>query len=215
MLTSEHERLIESLVSAAVVAEHGPSSSSEEHSQEQVRATDLWKDLAVIAEYVQGETVPLADVRGAIHRVYQRLDPARGLMLSPVGDQTPFAESTYTASASAPFVLALAARYEVPELHKTPLGDLLYRALYGMMGIEEVLTPAETGAALDLGRQRVYELAREGRLFSLYKRAQTDKGTLTALYLALQVKDIKEQLEARYHTRSRPGPRRQTASSSS
>jgi hypothetical protein len=218
VLTPQHTTdFIDSLVRDAFAAEH--PSHEQAPALQQMRESDLWKDLTLVAAYGYGEgqAAPLADVRRAIHRVYQRLDPERGLLLSPVGVRTPFPESTYTESASAPFVLALSTHYGVPpDLHKTPLGDLLYQALYAMMGIEEVLTPSETGAALDLGRQRVYELAREGRLFPLYKRTQTtDKWTLTALYLATQVQDVKEQLAARYRSRSRPGPRRQSALPSS
>jgi len=208
VLTPEHEHLIESLVRDAYAAEHGEVSESLELSPEAVRSTELFQDLALVAHYAEGQAVALADVRKALYRVYGHIDPKRGFILSRVHDQQPLAPGTYTTSASTPFVLALSNMPVPRDWHETRLGQLVHAALYNMMEIGEVLTPSETAAVTDLGRQRVYELARDGHLFTIYKKTATGKGTLTSLYLAEQVDKIKQEIEARYNGRRRPGPQR-------
>jgi hypothetical protein len=183
---------------------------------------EIARDLATILSFVEhqrgaGDPTMIVQVRQAIHRVFMHLDRESGLVAHVVGDSTPLAASTYEDDAVTSFVLALV-KYQghIPiRFHKTEVGRLVYAALYNMTNIDEVVSPMEAAQYASLNRQRIYELAREGHLFPIYKPEESDKETedeeetrsAPSFYLIAQIEAVKRDIEERYSNRSRPGPR--------
>ncbi len=160
------------------------------------------QDIALLQQYVSGAGEPEKDepeIKAAVHRVVRLVAlPAR--LWFHESEEVDFQEPTvpYHQGDNIAYIFTLAA-YPLPKnFHRTPLGKLLNAVLALMVPIDAIIHQSEVMKALNMSRQRVYDMTQAGMFTVIYSPSGR------AVYFRQQIEAMKQAKKPREKKRTEP-----------